>query len=65
MPPSISNKPKKTSLSANLILLLSYGGVPDEFFMDLLRCGLADADHVFTNKRAALRGRPRTDFARF
>ncbi|KAF7813875.1 putative RNA-dependent RNA polymerase 5 [Senna tora] len=50
-----SNKPRRTYLSGNLIALLSYGGVPNEFFMDLLRSALDDAHGVFTNKRAALR----------
>ncbi|TKY44577.1 RNA-dependent RNA polymerase 4 [Spatholobus suberectus] len=50
-----SNKPNRTYLSKTLIALLSYGGVPNEFFMDLLRSNLEDADHVYSNKHAALR----------
>nr|KYP37196.1 putative RNA-dependent RNA polymerase 3 [Cajanus cajan] len=50
-----SNKPNRTYLSKYLIALLSYGGVPNEFFMDLLRSNLEDAEHVYSNKRAALR----------
>lgn len=30
--------------------------------MDVLRCNLEDADHVFSKKRAALRGNSHTDF---
>ncbi|XP_054786888.1 probable RNA-dependent RNA polymerase 3 isoform X2 [Prosopis cineraria] len=50
-----SNKPQRCYLSRNLIALLSYGGVPNEFFMGLLKSALEDAYCVFTNKRAAFR----------
>ncbi|GAB4852644.1 hypothetical protein Ancab_016859 [Ancistrocladus abbreviatus] len=50
-----SNKPKKTRLSKNLIALLSYGGVPKEFFEDILQNALMDAQGVLSNKRAALK----------
>ncbi|KAG5059057.1 hypothetical protein JHK87_000086 [Glycine soja] len=50
-----SNKPKRGYLSKHLIALLSFGGVPNEFFMDLLRSNMADANHVYSNKRSALR----------
>ncbi|KAK4601857.1 hypothetical protein RGQ29_011108 [Quercus rubra] len=50
-----SNQPKKTYLSRNLIALLSYGGVPKEYFMDILSNALSDAHGVFSNKGAALR----------
>ncbi|XP_023915657.2 LOW QUALITY PROTEIN: probable RNA-dependent RNA polymerase 5 [Quercus suber] len=50
-----SNQPKKTYLSRNLIALLSYGGVPKEYFMDILSNALSDAHRVFSNKGAALR----------
>ncbi|KAK8610405.1 hypothetical protein V6N13_081563 [Hibiscus sabdariffa] len=50
-----SNQPKRTSLSRNLIMLLSYGGVPDDFFMELLKNALEESQGAFSNKRAALR----------
>ncbi|KAL2321324.1 hypothetical protein Fmac_030293 [Flemingia macrophylla] len=50
-----SNKPNRTYLSKYLIALLSYGGVPNEFFMDLLGSNLEDTEHVYSNKRVALR----------
>ncbi|KAB2072347.1 hypothetical protein ES319_A07G009400v1 [Gossypium barbadense] len=50
-----SNQPKRTSLSKNLIMLLSYGGVPDNFFMDLLKNALEESQGAFSNKRTALR----------
>ncbi|XP_027358466.1 probable RNA-dependent RNA polymerase 3 isoform X2 [Abrus precatorius] len=50
-----SNKPNRAYLSRQLITLLSYGGVPNEFFMGILRSNLEDADLVYTKKRAALR----------
>ncbi|KAL9440712.1 hypothetical protein AB3S75_019390 [Citrus x aurantiifolia] len=50
-----SNQPRKTYLSRNLIALLSYGGVPEIFFMDILRNALEDAWGVFSNKRNALK----------
>ncbi|QCD92035.1 RNA-dependent RNA polymerase 1 [Vigna unguiculata] len=50
-----SIKPNRTYLSKNLIALLSYGGVPNEFFKGLLESNLEDANNVFSNKRVALR----------
>ncbi|KAJ7973799.1 RNA-dependent RNA polymerase [Quillaja saponaria] len=50
-----SNQPKRAFLSRNLIALLSYGGVPDEYFMDILNNALADARGVRLNKHKALR----------
>ncbi|XP_039018521.1 probable RNA-dependent RNA polymerase 5 [Hibiscus syriacus] len=50
-----SNQPKRTSLSRNLIMLLSYGGVPDDFFMDILKNALEGSQGAFSNKRAALK----------
>lgn len=50
-----SNQPKRTYLSKFLIALLSYGGVPKEYFMDLLMNSLEDLLSVYSNKRAALR----------
>ncbi|KAJ7973801.1 RNA-dependent RNA polymerase [Quillaja saponaria] len=50
-----SHQPKRAFLSRNLIALLSYGGVPDEYFMDILNNALADARGVRLNKHKALR----------
>ncbi|XP_039690970.1 probable RNA-dependent RNA polymerase 5 isoform X2 [Medicago truncatula] len=50
-----SQKPNRAYLSKYLIALLSFGGVPNEFFMDVLKRNLEDAEHIYTNKRAALR----------
>ncbi|OIW03701.1 hypothetical protein TanjilG_29736 [Lupinus angustifolius] len=50
-----SNKPNRSYLSKYLIALLSYGGVPNEFFMDVLRSNLEEANRVYSNKRAALK----------
>ncbi|CAN7076997.1 unnamed protein product [Brassica oleracea var. botrytis] len=50
-----SNPPKRTKLSRNLVALLSYGGVPDEFFLDILLNTLEESKSIFNNKRAALK----------
>ncbi|GMY36155.1 probable RNA-dependent RNA polymerase 5, partial [Fagus crenata] len=50
-----SNQPKRTYLSRPLIALLSYGGVPKEYFLDVLSTALRDAHGALSNKRAALR----------
>ncbi|KAK6941468.1 RNA-dependent RNA polymerase, eukaryotic-type [Dillenia turbinata] len=50
-----SNQPKKTFLSRHLIALLNYGGVPREYFMDILKNALEDVYSIHFNKRAALR----------
>ncbi|KAK0572333.1 hypothetical protein LWI29_030053 [Acer saccharum] len=50
-----SNQPRKTFLSKNLIALLRYGGVPENFFEDLLRNALEDSQGVFTKKRNSLK----------
>ncbi|GMY38309.1 probable RNA-dependent RNA polymerase 5, partial [Fagus crenata] len=50
-----SNQPKRTYLSRPLIALLSYGGVPKEYFLDVLSTGLRDAHGVLSNKRDGLR----------
>ncbi|KAK2982308.1 hypothetical protein RJ640_027405, partial [Escallonia rubra] len=52
---SFSHKPRKATLSKNLIALLCFGGVPKDFFLDLLANAIEDARSVFSNKRAALR----------
>ncbi|KAL0702921.1 hypothetical protein Bca4012_059043 [Brassica carinata] len=50
-----SNPPKRTKLSRNLVALLSYGGIPDEFFLDTLLNTLEETKTIFNNKRAALK----------
>ncbi|KAH7512897.1 hypothetical protein FEM48_Zijuj12G0138900 [Ziziphus jujuba var. spinosa] len=50
-----SNPPKKTHLSRNLIALLSRGGVPNEYFMNILEKALQETHGAFSNKRAARR----------
>ncbi|KAL5697557.1 RNA-directed RNA polymerase [Ranunculus cassubicifolius] len=53
---STSYQPRKTSyLSRYLIALLSYGGVPSEFFMELIENSLIDARSAYTNRRTALK----------
>ncbi|KAI3983152.1 hypothetical protein MKX01_030874 [Papaver californicum] len=48
-------KPKRTNLSKYLIALLSYGGVPDEYFLQLLTDALEDTKKFHYDKRAAFR----------
>ncbi|XP_072964197.1 probable RNA-dependent RNA polymerase 3 isoform X2 [Typha angustifolia] len=50
-----SNRPKRTCLSRYLIALLHYGGVPKEYFLELLRNALDDAESARYSTRAALR----------
>ncbi|KAK9026934.1 hypothetical protein V6N11_066790 [Hibiscus sabdariffa] len=50
-----SNQPKRTNLSRNLIMLLSHGGVPDDFFIDILKNALEESQRGFSNKRTALK----------
>ncbi|XP_048133878.1 probable RNA-dependent RNA polymerase 5 [Rhodamnia argentea] len=50
-----SNKPRTACLSKTLIALLCYGGVPNEFFLDMMKSALGDANSLFSTKRAALR----------
>ncbi|CAL5391947.1 unnamed protein product [Camellia sinensis] len=52
---SIKSKSKKNYLSKNFIALVSYGGVPKEYFLDVLTNTLEDAQCVCSNKRAALK----------
>ncbi|KAG7641367.1 RNA-dependent RNA polymerase eukaryotic-type [Arabidopsis suecica] len=49
-----SNPPKRTKLSKNLVALLSYGGIPNEFFLDILLNTLEESKSIFYNTRAAL-----------
>ncbi|XP_075489754.1 putative RNA-dependent RNA polymerase 5 [Primulina tabacum] len=50
-----SRKPGRTTLSKNLIALLSCGNVPPEFFLSLLINALEDSRNVYTNRSSALR----------
>ncbi|ESQ50360.1 hypothetical protein EUTSA_v10001896mg [Eutrema salsugineum] len=50
-----SNPPNRTKLSRNLVALLSYGGVPNDFFLDILRNTLENSKTIFQNKRSALK----------
>ncbi|KAK2982311.1 hypothetical protein RJ640_027408 [Escallonia rubra] len=52
---AISHKPRKATLSKNLIALLCFGGVPKDFFLELLANAIEDARSVFSDKRAAVR----------
>ncbi|KAM7260355.1 hypothetical protein ACFE04_016096 [Oxalis oulophora] len=53
---STSNPPKKIlNLSRNLIALLSYGGVPEQFFLNLVDDALEKTKTVSTSRNAALR----------
>ena len=52
-----SRKPRKASLSKNLIALLSVGGVPKEYIMELLNKALQEAQKVSSSMRAAIRGK--------
>ncbi|XP_061994035.1 probable RNA-dependent RNA polymerase 5 isoform X1 [Rosa rugosa] len=50
-----STPPRNTHLSRILIALLMHGGVPEEFFMQILNQALEDAHGVFCKIRAALK----------
>ncbi|KAJ0266682.1 hypothetical protein HA466_0006360 [Hirschfeldia incana] len=50
-----SNPPRRTKLSRNLVALLSYGGVPNDFFLDILHNTLEESQTVFENIHAALK----------
>lgn len=52
---AVSHKPRRCQLSKYLIALLSYGGVPRSFFMDMLRSALEETQALFSNLRAALK----------
>ncbi|CAA3021996.1 probable RNA-dependent RNA polymerase 3 isoform X1 [Olea europaea subsp. europaea] len=52
---AVSHKPGRTFFSKYLIALLSYGGVPGEFFLNLVTHSLEEAQNVFSNRIAALR----------
>ncbi|KAI3847568.1 hypothetical protein MKX03_024353 [Papaver bracteatum] len=48
-------KPKRTNFSKYLLALLSYGGVPDEYFLDLLFNCLKENKNFQCDRRAAFR----------
>ncbi|CAD5318965.1 unnamed protein product [Arabidopsis thaliana] len=48
-----SNPPKRAKLSKNLVALLSYGGVPNDFFLDILLNTLEKKKTIFFKVRAA------------
>ncbi|KAG7579788.1 RNA-dependent RNA polymerase eukaryotic-type [Arabidopsis thaliana x Arabidopsis arenosa] len=50
-----SNPPRRTKLSKNLVALLSYGGVPNDFFLDILLNTLEKTKTIFFKKRAAVK----------
>ncbi|KAI3802886.1 hypothetical protein L1987_31032 [Smallanthus sonchifolius] len=52
---SISRRPRKANLSKNLIALLTVGGVPKSYFLQLLENTLQDAQKVSSSMRAAVR----------
>ncbi|KAK9071253.1 hypothetical protein SSX86_009821 [Deinandra increscens subsp. villosa] len=52
---SISRKPRTAHLSKNLIALLTVGGVPKNYFLELLENTLQDAQKVSSSMRAAVR----------
>ncbi|KAL3625438.1 hypothetical protein CASFOL_030892 [Castilleja foliolosa] len=52
---AISNRPHRNYLSKHLIALLSYGGVPQEVFFNLLTTALEETQRVYSHRRAALR----------
>ncbi|KAH6827519.1 hypothetical protein C2S53_007864 [Perilla frutescens var. hirtella] len=52
---NISHRPLRNYLSKYLIALLSYGGVPQEFFLNLLSNALQETRNVYSNRRTALR----------
>ncbi|KAL3532522.1 hypothetical protein ACH5RR_006043 [Cinchona calisaya] len=52
---AVSRRPRRCNLSRYLIALLSYGGVPKTFFLDLLTSVLEETEAIFTDKRAAFK----------
>ncbi|KAJ0881660.1 putative RNA-directed RNA polymerase [Helianthus annuus] len=52
---SVSRRPRTASLSKNLIALLSVGGVPKSYFLELLENTLQDGQKVSSSMRAAVR----------
>ncbi|XP_031107582.1 probable RNA-dependent RNA polymerase 5 isoform X3 [Ipomoea triloba] len=52
---AISKKPKKAHLSKTLIALLSYGGVPREYFLDILKSALEETQRIYSDEILALK----------
>ncbi|KAL6585922.1 putative RNA-dependent RNA polymerase 5 [Orobanche minor] len=52
---NISRRPGRNCFSKYLIALLSYGGVPQEFFLNLLMNALEETRNVYSSRSAALR----------
>ncbi|KAL3625439.1 hypothetical protein CASFOL_030893 [Castilleja foliolosa] len=52
---NISRRPGRNYFSKYLIALLSYGGVPKEFFLNLLTNALDETQNVYSSRRAALK----------
>ncbi|XP_076912882.1 putative RNA-dependent RNA polymerase 5 [Bidens hawaiensis] len=52
---SVSHRPYEVKLSKNLIALLTIGGVPNEYFLDLLSSTLKELQRVSFDPRAAFR----------
>ncbi|GFP86730.1 probable RNA-dependent RNA polymerase 5 [Phtheirospermum japonicum] len=52
---NISRRPGRNTFSKYLIALLSYGGVPKEFFLNSLTNALDEIRNVYSNRRAALK----------
>lgn len=51
-----SKKPKQAHLSKTLIALLSYGGVPREYFLDILKSALEETQRIYSDEILALKG---------
>lgn len=49
-----SRKPKRCTLSKNLIALLSFGGVPKDFFLNILEKALEEARTILVDRSEAL-----------
>lgn len=53
---SFSIKPRNTYLSRTLIALLTYGGVPVEYFYDILKNTLEETQRLYSDEMTALKG---------
>ncbi|XP_017248678.1 probable RNA-dependent RNA polymerase 5 isoform X1 [Daucus carota subsp. sativus] len=52
---AVSHKPKRCTLSKNLIALLSFGGVPEDFFLNLLQKALEETRIILLERSSALK----------
>ncbi|RAL37179.1 hypothetical protein DM860_004101 [Cuscuta australis] len=52
---AVSHKPKRAHLSKTLIALLRYGGVPSDFFLDILKNALEEARNIYCDEILALK----------